>query len=245
MTSSLRNPRANAPGNLVPTSNLVTVVHLNEELEAAKEGGWREVAAIDAAHARGELDDDAWHEAMAALIVPAYLAADTAEAGSGSSRDASGWEYARSLLTDAVEPGQSFLDIGCANGLLLESMAEWAGVEPYGLEISPELAALAQKRLPQWAERIWVGNAINWEPPHRFDVIRTGLGYVPPPRQHGLVEQLLSYGRRLVIGVFNEERTERALETKVAGWGWEIAGRTERPHQHPQLAYRAFWIDAK
>ena len=69
---------------------------MDEELEAAKEGGWREVAAIDAAYAAGDLDDAGWHDAMAALVVPVYLAAETPEGGSGSSRDAAGWkDFAR------------------------------------------------------------------------------------------------------------------------------------------------------
>jgi SAM-dependent methyltransferase len=217
---------------------------VDEELEAAKERGWREVAAIDAAYERGELDDEGWHAALAGLVVPAYLAAETPEGGSGSSRDATGWERARSLVADAVEPGQTFLDVGCANGHLMESMRRWAQVEPYGLEISPDLAALARRRLPQWAERIWVGNAIDWIPPHRFDVVRTGLDYVPRPRRRRLVEHLLSYCDRLVIGVFNEEASERAHELEVVSWGYRVAGRAERPHTHPLLVYRAFWIDA-
>jgi SAM-dependent methyltransferase len=218
---------------------------VDEELESAKERGWRETAAIDTAYARGELDDAGWHEAVAGLIVPAYLAAETPEGGSGSSRDATGWERARSLVADAVEAGQSFLDIGCANGHLMESMARWAGVEPYGLEIAPELAELARRRLPRWAGRIWVGNALEWLPPRRFDVVRAALDYVPVPRRQALVEHLLSYAERLVIGVFNEERDLRTQEQLVAGWGFEIAGRNERPHTHPRLAYKAFWIDAE
>ena len=217
---------------------------MDEELEAAKERGWRQTAAIDAAYERGELDGAGWHEANAGLIVPAYLAADTPEGGSGSSRDAAGWERARSLVADAVEPRQSFLDIGCANGHLLESMARWSGVEPYGLEISPELAELARQRLPRWADRIWVGNALDWQPPRRFDVVRTGLDYVPAPRRQRFVEHLLSYADRLVIGVFNEERELRTQEELVAGWGFEITGRSEREHPHPRLAYKAFWVDA-
>jgi hypothetical protein len=217
---------------------------VDEKLAAAKERSWREVAAIEEAYARGELDEAGWHEAMAALVVPAYLAGETPAAGSGSSRDASGWEYARSLLADAVEPGQSFLDVGCANGHLMESMAAWAGIEPYGLEIAPELAELARRRLPQWADRIWVGNAAEWEPPRRFDAIRTGLDYVPAPRRRELVEHLLGFTDRLIVGVHNEERAERLLEAEVASWGLTIAGRSERAHPHPQLAYRAFWIDS-
>jgi SAM-dependent methyltransferase len=218
---------------------------VDEKLEAAKEGGWREVAAIDKAYARGELDDAGWHEAMAALVVPAYLAAEAAPGGSGSSRDEAGWEYARSLLVAATEPGWTFLDVGCANGHLMESMAAWAGVEPYGLEISPELAELARRRLPQWADRIWVGNAADWTPRRHFDAIRTGLDYVPRPRRREFVQRLLGFCDRLIVGVFNEERDERRLESAVGEWGFTIAGRAERPHPHPQLAYRAFWLNAK
>ncbi len=218
---------------------------MDERLEAAKEGGWREVAAIEAAYAAGELDEAGWHEAMAALVVPAYLDAETPEAGSGSSRDATGWEYARSLIAEAVEPGQTFLDIGCANGHLMESMAKWAGVEPYGVDISPELGELVRRRLPQWADRIWVGNAATWVPPRRFDVVRTGLDYVPAPRRCELVEHLLGFCDRLVIGVHNEERDEHRLEAGVAAWGFAVAGRAHRPHPHAKLAYKVFWIDAK
>lgn len=217
---------------------------MDEELEYAKERSWQEVAAIDAAHERGELDDDGWHTAIAAVVVPAYLGAETPEGGSGSSRDAAGWGYARSLIADAVEAGQTFLDVGCANGHLMESMARWARVEPFGLEISPELAALACRRLPQWTDRIWVGNVVDWDPPQRFDVVRASLDYVPAPRRRHLVERVLTYAGRLVIGVFNEEREVCSLEDEVAAWGFEISGRSERDHPHPRLAYRAFWLDA-
>lgn len=229
---------------MVPATRARLESAVDEGLAAAKEGGWREVAAIDDAYARGELDEAGWHEAMAALVVPAYLSAETAEGGSGSSRDGSGWEYARSLLADAVSAGQTFLDVGCANGHLMESMAAWAGVEPYGLEIAPELAQLARRRLPHWADRIWIGNALDWKPPRRFDAVRTGLDYVPPDRRRDLVRHLLGFCDRLIVGVHNEERGAPGLPEEVAAWGFEIAGRSERLHPHPRLAYRAFWIDA-
>jgi hypothetical protein len=127
----------------------------------------------------------------------------------------------------------------------MESMARWAGVEPHGLEISAELADLARRRVPQWTDRIWVGNAISWPPPSGFDVVRTTLDFVPKPRREQLVEHLLSYAGRLVVGVFNEEREARALQSEVASWGFAIAGRSEREHLHPRLSYRAFWINAR
>ena len=161
-------------------SRLASLPDVDPSLEAAKERAWREVAAIDAAHASGELDDAGWHAAMAALVVPAYLAAETAEAGSGHSGTPEDWEYSRGIVAEAIPmPPGTFLDVGCANGLLMESVNRWTGAEPYGLELSPELAALARERYPAWAERIFVGNALGWQPPHRFDVVRTGLEYVP------------------------------------------------------------------
>lgn len=228
---------------------------VDEGLEAAKERSWREVAEMAAAYERGELDDEGWHEAAAALVVPAYLAAETPEGGSGHSGTAEEWEYSRGIVAEAIDRGGTFLDVGCANGLLMESVARWGrakglSVEPYGLDISPDLADLARRRLPRWAGRIYVGNALGWTPPLRFDFVRTGLEYVPPPRARELVEWLLGHvvspGGRLVVGKFNEEVERRILEERVASWGFRISGRAERAHRlEPRIAYRLFWIDAE
>src|SRR5439155_1493026 len=87
------------------------------------------------------------------------------------------------LVCGAMKLDGTFLDVGCANGLLMETLVEWCAamrirIEPYGLDIVPELAALARTRLPQWADRIFVGNALTWSPPLRFDFVRAGLEYV-------------------------------------------------------------------
>src|SRR5579864_5168285 len=55
------------------------------------------------------------------------------------------------------------------HGLLLECAVQWLAedgvtIDPYGLEILPELAALARQRLPHWADRIIIGNALDWMP---------------------------------------------------------------------------------
>lgn len=131
---------------------------MDEDLEALKERGWRQVAAIDAALERGEIDEEGWHRAMADLIVPAYLAGQSPRAQSGHSGDEERWEGARRLILDAVDADGSFLDVGCASGHLMECVHRWAAedgirLEPWGLEISVELAALARDRLPRWAER--------------------------------------------------------------------------------------------
>ncbi len=217
----------------------------SDEVEALKEGGWRELAAIDAALERGEIDEEGWHRAVAAIIVPAYLAADTPWGQSGKSGDEALWEEARRPIADAIDRDGAFLDVGCASGYLMESIVRWSPhrIEPYGVDVSPELAELARRRLPQWADRIFVGNALDWQPPRRFEFIRTGLDYVPPSRRPDLVAHLLGHCGRLIIGVFNEEIEQRALARNVQSWGFTISGRTERAHRDPRVMRRVFWID--
>ncbi len=206
--------------------------------------GWpgRDVADVDGAYERGELDDDGWHRAMAAHIVPAYLKGDVRR-GSGHSGSAADWEYSRGIVSDLLPSGRAltFLDVGCANGLLMESVARWRpNVEPYGLDISPELAARARERLPRWADRIFVGNALGWQPPCRFDVVRTGLEYVPRRRRRELVAHLLAMTDLLIVGKYNEDAADRAIERDLRGWGFAIERTAERPHRlDPRLRYRA------
>jgi SAM-dependent methyltransferase len=220
-------------------------------IELAKDGGAYLNAECEAALAAGEIDEAEWYRRIAAVITPKYLAAQTPWAQSGRSGDAESWERARGLIAEAARPG-TFLDIGCASGYLMECMVRWcsaSGVacEPYGLDISPELAELARQRLPRWRDRIFVGNAIDWQPPNRFDLVRTGLDYVPERRRRDLVARLLADvvadGGRLIIGVYNEEREARALQQQLAAWGFAIGGAVERLHSDPRLAYRLVWID--
>jgi len=228
-------------------------VQVDEELASAKERGWRELTPLDAALAAGELDEEGWHRAVASMIEDSYLAGQTPQAQSGHSGDAQRWEAGRRLVLDAVHRDGTFLDIGCANGLLMESVAEWGAedgwaLEPYGVDISPALAQLARSRLPQWSERIWTANANTWDPPRRFDFVRTGLDYVPPGRQRTYVEHLLSAvvvpGGRLIVGAFNEEADRDDLAVQVLSWGLAGVGSTRRAHRHPRLHYKAFWLDA-
>jgi SAM-dependent methyltransferase len=218
------------------------------------ERGWRELAAIDEALERGEIDEAGWHRAVAAIVVPAYLAGATPWEQSGKSGDRAGWERGRRPIMAAVDCDGTFLDVGCASGFLMESVRDWAAedgrdVEPYGLEIAPELATLARRRLPHWADRIFIGNASEWIPPCRFHFVRTGLDYAPPTRRRALVEHLLedvvAPRGRLIIGVFNEEKDKRRTEQAVSSWCFKIAGRMDADHRDPRVAYRVLWLDAK
>jgi SAM-dependent methyltransferase len=215
---------------------------------------WRELAAVDEALERGDIDEQGWHDAVAAIVVPAYLAGQTPWEQSGKSGDLAKWERGRRPIMAAVDRGGTFLDVGCANGFLMESVRAWGAedgfeVEPYGIDISPELAALARRRLPHWADRIFVGNAREWIPSRRFDFVRTGLDYAPPTLRRELVghllERVVAPRGRLIIGVFNEEIDARRTEEQVTSWGFHVAGRVDAEHRDRRIAYRALWIDAE
>jgi hypothetical protein len=199
----------------------------------------------------GRIDENEWFARVNAMTTPKYLAGDNPRAQSGHSGDEARWEAARRPMLAAVDGSGDFLDVGCASGYLMESVHRWAAedghrLEPYGLDISPELADLARSRLPHWAERIWTGNALHWQPPRRFDYVRTGLEYVPPGRGPDLVAHLLdvAVGRRLIVGVMNEARDQpwRAEELVVAGF--TIVGRREWPKpDDPRVVRRVCWLD--
>jgi len=211
-----------------------------------KDNAWREVAELETRLERGEIDDVRWHAEIARLIVPAYMAAETPWGGSGKSGSAEDWEYARSHTANAIDRDGSFLDIGCANGYLLACLPRWTAyaIDRYGLDIAPELVDLAGDRLPELADRLWIGNALDWEPPHRFTYVRTGLEYVPRHRRRELVERLLGWCDRLIIGVFNEEAHARPIEEQLRSWGYAISGRSERANRKkPGMDYRVLWVD--
>ena len=126
------------------------------------------------------------------LCSSAYVTSEDPRGGSGFCGDEVRWERARRPILSAVHRDGPFLDVGCANGLLMESVAAWAAedrlqVEPYGLDLIESLAALARRRLPHWADRIFAGNVMSWRPTLRFDFVHTNLAYGPPPRRCHMV----------------------------------------------------------
>jgi SAM-dependent methyltransferase len=170
-----------------------------------------------------------------ALHEEKYLAGTNPRQQSGFGRDARDWERFRGPVVAPIDRDGSFLDIGCASGLLMESVVAWARegghrVEPFGLDISEKLAELARRRLPQWRDRIFTGNALFWEPPARFDFVRTELVYVPPSLRRGFVERLLERfvapGGRLIICSYGSSRPEgeraELLVDEIRSWGIRV-----------------------
>lgn len=174
------------------------------------------------------VQEQALHEAK-------YLAGTDPRQQSGFGRDAGDWERFRRAVVAPIDRDGSFLDIGCANGLLMESVAAWAGedghrVEPFGLDISELLVELARRRLPHWRDRIFVGNALFWEPATCFDFVRTELVYVPPTRRREYAERLLERfvapGGLLIVCSYGSSRPRsvraESLVDEIRAWGMPI-----------------------
>jgi hypothetical protein len=83
---------------------------------------------------------------------------------SGRSSGAARWEETRRCFVHALHRSGDFLDVGCANGLLLESLIGWAAeagftLRPHGLDFVAGLVELARKRFPDHRDSFTVANA--------------------------------------------------------------------------------------
>ena len=180
-------------------------------------------AVIDAASnalARADLTQSEWYRAVTDALAEAYLAESDPRWQSGFDGDADLWRDARAFLLDAVPRSGTFLDVGAANGHLIECLATWARdrgiqLDVFGLELNPELAAEARRRLRTLADHIYTGNVVDWWPPQRFTYVRTGLEYVPTAETPGLVRRLmesfLEPGGRLLVGPVNADQRDATI----------------------------------
>jgi SAM-dependent methyltransferase len=196
------------------------------------------------------LGEQAFYADNQRTLEPAYLRGTTPQQGSGFGGDEREWRQARRHITEAITGDGTFLDVGCANGLLMESVAAWCAerglaVEPYGVDISPALAGLARRRLPRWADRIWTGNAVDWRAPGgmRFDYVHILLDCVPRARRADLVRHHLAHtvrpgtGRLLVSDYVADLVTGHPTAAgTLESLGFRCAGQTsggDRPGRPP------------
>jgi len=137
-----------------------------------------------------------WFDNLREVLENTYLLKEEPWKQSGMSGPEDRWTSLRKPVADCIDKSGSFLDIGCANGYLLECCIKWTAerrlkIDPYGLDISPKLVELARKRLPHYVEHFFTGNAFTWLPPRKFDFVRTELVYVPAEYEKQYLEFIL------------------------------------------------------
>lgn len=213
--------------------------------EFARVGNSRDAELVRAgAHCYRGQDDASYYANIVRLLEPSYLRIDSPQAGSGWDVDAAGWRAGREMIVDAIDRDGTFLDLGCANGHLMETVREWAAergyvIEPYGVDIGPRLVALARARLPRWADRIEVGNAIDYTPGdgRRFTFVHALLGCVPHRRRPDLLRHVLSSliepGGRMIVSEYGAE-PGRTARDYVEDLGLPVAG----------ASGETVWVDA-
>ena len=169
----------------------------------------------------------------------AYLAESDPIRQSGFSGGSERWRLEREPILEAVDSDGDFLDVGCANGYLLECLVGWAGKRgirliPYGLDQGERLIDLARRRMPQFADHFFTRNAWEWIPPRRFRYVYTLYDCAPDGFREEyvcrLVERAVAPRGRLIIGAYgSRSRSIPPFEVSklISDAGFCVAGTSE------------------
>jgi 2-polyprenyl-3-methyl-5-hydroxy-6-metoxy-1,4-benzoquinol methylase len=180
---------------------------------------------------------DEYFRVLREAVTEFYLAdASNPYQQSGRSSGVERWEETRRCLVKAIHRNGDFLDVGCANGLLLETLMVWAREEgfstrPHGIDLVPELVELARQRFRQNRDCFEVANAFYWSPKRQYDFVRTNLEYVPEQDWSAFIRAqyaAVSPGGRLIVCHYRnagEPYVEVGMIARQAGY--PVAGRTE------------------
>ena len=104
-------------------------------------------------------------------------------------------------------------------------------LEPYGLDASSELIALARQRFSGFEDHFYIANAWRWEPSRRFEFVYTLYDNVPLNYLAEYIRQLLgnvvAADGRLIVGSYGS-RTRREPAFGVGEFmknaGFSVAG---------------------
>ena len=178
------------------------------------------------------------------ILESAYLRETDPIKQSGFRGGSERWRAERSPLLDAIDGDGDFLDLGCANGFLLESAVSWAeerGVRlvPYGVDLNPLLVQAAIRRFPELAHHFWVANAWGWLPPKRFRWIYAIWDLVPidllPDFAGHLLELAVTEDGAVIFGAYGSKSADTPsvdIARVLADGGLPVSGTAQGGELH-------------
>lgn len=196
-----------------------------------------------------------WFAGQRQVFEDAYLQTDDPYKQSGWGSTPERWRFGREVILDGVPRNGDFLDIGCANGLLLACLIEWAGergvtLTPHGIDFVPELVKLAKARFPENAANFEVANAFDWQPSQQYTYVHTLLEYVPKKQQPAYLQRVLDEvvapGGRLIVSSYgsrgkNEKPLDIDFHLQMLGFRTTGCGNSLEPDGW--VATRVAWVD--
>ena len=223
--------------------------NLKQAINGAYEFCEKQQTALD----KGEISEEEWFEIHNKFFTEIYLKSDNPRLQSGHRGDEARYRYTQGMILEAFWKDGSFIDIGCANGYLIEKLQQWIRnsgitINFYGLDISRGLIEAAKKRLPGLKENLFFGNGLYWKPPMKFDYVCVReLDYVPKGKRRDFFFHLydfLSSNGRLILGPFTENGMDKGLINEIEEWGIKPSGFCFKSHQdHKQLCRKLYWFD--
>lgn len=139
-----------------------------------------------------------------------YLESDDPVAQSGFSGGRERWIAERSPLVEAFDHDGTFLDVGCANGLLAADVVRWAArrgmrITPFGIDLGPTLVHLAKNRFSSCPDNFYVADAWTWQPVRQWTYVYSLLDLAPRNLRCTWIDRLLRWvepGGRLILGSY-------------------------------------------
>jgi len=207
---------------------------------------------VDTALANNEINKDEWYEINNTYFTKLYLSTNNPRLQSGHGGNEYHYIFAQLPTIEAIYKNGTFLDVGCANGHLMEMLYKWGtaigfDLQMFGVDISEELLELAKTRLPQWQDRFFLGNAFLWKPENKFDYV-LDCAQIPDDDKSmyykHLMENYLVEGGRMIIRPYwfeNEDSHEKQIINCV---GMKPTGYMIKTHYNrPNWFRKIMWFD--
>jgi len=171
-------------------------------------------------------------------LAESYLAETDPIRASGFGGGAKRWRAEREPILDGVITDGDILDVGCANGYLLESLVRWGRkrglrLTPHGVDRSTPLIDRARTRLPKFAGNMHVGDAWSWKPPQHYKYVYVLYDCVPFEYLDEFIRRLfdraVADNGRLIVGAYgSRSRSDPPFNigSFLSLHGWMISGQS-------------------